>query len=93
MTQLELFPKAQWADQALHILEQYAMHSRTFMVEDVREYAHNDCGLPLPTDGRAWGVVVQKAVRKGSIMRVGHAPMKSRNCHGDHKAVWQWVDA
>lgn len=93
MTQLELFPKSQWSEQALYLLEQYAMDSRTFMVEDVREFAHLECGLPLPSDGRAWGAVVRKAVSKGCIARVGIAPMKSRNCHGDTKSVWKWVDA
>lgn len=79
-----------WADEAFRALCWFAQRNATFMTEDVRHFAHG-FGLPLPPDGRAWGGVINRALRKKLIERVGYAPMKSPNCHADPKSVWKWV--
>lgn len=79
-----------WADEAYLALCYFAQRNDTFMTEDVRSFAHGH-GLPLPPDGRAWGGVVNRALRAKCITRVGYAPMKSPNCHADPKSVWKWT--
>ncbi len=80
----------EWADEAYLALCYYAKTVDSFMTEDVRHFAHVN-GLALPPDGRAWGCVMNRAVRRNQVKRLGYAPMKSPNCHADHKSVWQWV--
>lgn len=78
----------EWASKAFFILEAYASFNERFLTEDVRQFAHQDCGLPLPPDGRAWGGIIQRGVREGMLIRDGFAPMKSPNCHANPKSVW-----
>lgn len=80
-----------WVVQATLIFEKFMKDHRTFMTEDVRAYAHNEQGLPLPPDGRAWGGVINRMAKSGRIVRVGYAPMKSKNCHCNPKSVWRVV--
>ena len=79
-----------WAAEASLALAYYAQRHPTFMTEDVRHFAHAH-GLPKPPDGRAWGGVLNRAIRAKQIERVGYAPMKSPNCHDDPKSAWKWV--
>lgn len=79
-----------WADEAYLALCWFAKRNPTFMTEDVRDFAHGH-GLPLPPDGRAWGGVINRALRSHLIERIGYAPMKSVNCHANPKSVWKWV--
>jgi hypothetical protein len=81
-----------WSTDAYNILVEYANTNKTFMTEDVRAYAINRYDFPLPPDGRAWGGVVNRAVRANLIKRIGYAPMKSANCHANPKSVWQLVE-
>lgn len=83
---------ALWADEAFLALCYYAKRHDTFMAEDVRVFAHAH-GLPLPPDGRAWGGVMNRAIKRKLVERVGYAPMKSPNCHANPKSVWKWVAA
>lgn len=85
-------PPLAWRDEAYGILVSFISFKRLvgsdFMAEDVREYAERG-GLSAPPDGRAWGGIVQRALRAKLIERVGYAPMKSRNCHANPKTVWR----
>lgn len=85
-------PPTAWRDEAYAQLRTFINFKRlfrhTFMAEDVREFAEKN-GCPTPPDGRAWGGVVQRAMRDKLIERVGFAPMKSRNCHANPKSVWR----
>lgn len=81
-----------WTASAYSILVEYANIHKTFMTEDVRLYAIKQYDFPLPPDGRAWGGVVNRAVRANKIKRVGYAPMKSANCHANPKSVWQLIE-
>jgi hypothetical protein len=81
-----------WTMSAYNILIEYANIHKTFMTEDVRAYAVKKYDFPLPPDGRAWGGVVNRAVKADKIKRIGYAPMKSANCHANPKSVWQLVE-
>lgn len=81
-----------WSEVAFRLLAEYARTvAPTFLTEDVRHYAHIQCGLPVPPDGRAWGAVIVRARKAGLLERVGYEPMKSKNCHSDPKPRWRWV--
>jgi hypothetical protein len=43
--------------------------------------------FPAPPDGRAWGAVVQRAVRAGKIVKVGYAAASTSNC--SPKVLWR----
>lgn len=79
-----------WSDRAHALFGHYIrQHKDDFLTEDARLWAHRDNGLELPPDSRAWGSVVVWYAKAGMIHRVGFAPMKSRNCHANPKAVWR----
>lgn len=83
---------SEWSASAYSILVEYARIHKEFMTEDVRVYSIEQHDLPLPPDGRAWGGVVNRAVRAGLIKRIGYAPMKSVNCHANPKSVWKFIE-
>lgn len=64
--------------------------NRTFLTEEVRQYAERQ-GLPPPPDGRAWGGVTVKLVREGLIRSCGYIPQQSPNCHGSPKNLWSAI--
>lgn len=74
-----------WRAKAMGYVRLHAVVHATFLTEDVRGMAEAD-GLPKPPDGRAWGSVMQGAVRARIIRRVGYAPAHSSN--GSPKCVW-----
>ena len=78
-----------WSDRAGELLLEYAAQRGPWMVEDLREWAYVH-GLPSPPDGRAWGAVVQRAARAGSIVRVGWCEAKSSNL--SPKGLWLRAD-
>ena len=79
-----------WAAEAYLAFCYYAKTVESFMADDVRHFAYAN-GLILPPDNRAWGGVVNRAVKAGQIKRLGYAPLKSPNCHARPQSVWQWV--
>jgi hypothetical protein len=83
---------SEWSASAYSILVEYARTNKEFMTEDVRAYALKQYELPLPPDSRAWGGVVNRAVKAGLIKRIGYAPMKSVNCHANPKSVWKFIE-
>jgi len=78
-----------WSDRAGELLLEYAAQRGPWMVEDLREWARAS-GLPSPPDGRAWGAVVRRAARAGSIVRVGWHEAKSSNL--SMKGLWLRAD-
>lgn len=80
----------EWASEAYLALCYYAERNPTFLTDDVRVFAH-DHGLPLPPDSRAWGGVVNRALRAKLIERVGFAPVKSASGHARPMTVWKWI--
>lgn len=78
-----------WGDHAYALLHQYALDQRMpWTCEAFRPWAY-DRGLPVPANERAWGPVVQRAIRAGLIERVGYAPAASSN--GSPKATYRWA--
>jgi hypothetical protein len=79
----------EWSERAYDKLFEYAWLGVDFMTEDVRLWAEQ-VGLDSPPDNRAWGAVVNKAVREHLIERVGYGNAKTghmrpmpiwRKCH------------
>lgn len=80
-----------WRKKAGELLAQFITYHDEFMTEDLRLWAHKEVGLPYPPDSRAWGSIIAAAVRSGMIVCSGYAPMKSKNCHANPKAIWKVV--
>lgn len=73
----------EWGDLAFEALCGYAeVADSPFTIEEMRLAT----GVQSPTDERAWGSVVQRAVRGQIIKRVGYAPATSS--HGSPKPTW-----
>ena len=66
-----------WAEHAYRALLDFAANHESFLTEDVRVSCTD---VPPPHDNRAWGGVVNRAVRHGLIVRVGYAPAKTGHC-------------
>lgn len=60
---------------------------RRFIVEEVRAYAL-ERGFTCASE-RAWGAVIQRAARRGLIVKIGYAPAKSSNL--SPKCQWEAV--
>ena len=81
--------EANWTDRAYTLLREFARISDDFLTEDLRDWAHRVKGFSTPPDGRAWGGVINRAVKAGLIFRIGFKPKKSKNCHGQPISVWR----
>ena len=78
-----------WSARAADILRRYALVTPEFMAEDVRAYAHKVEHLPTPPEPRAWGAVVNAAVRNGIIARDRYALTKIPPAHATPRPVWR----
>ena len=78
-----------WTERALAYVHAIAMRQRTFTMEDVRMFAHND-GLPLPPDGRAWGTVARVAAHRKWIAKQAYKEIaKDPKVHMNEVQVWR----
>lgn len=77
-----------WSERAAQFLRDYAVTTPEFMSESLRVWAHN-CGLPLPPDPRAWGAVVNAAVRDGILVRDRFELTKIPPAHATPRPVWR----
>lgn len=75
-----------WAEEALSFV--VGMAVKHFMTEDVRMIAYKN-GLPRPPHERAWGGVIQGAVKKGLIKQVAYGKVKNPRAHQANAAVWE----
>lgn len=80
-----------WSGEAFALLREYMTDNEFFKAEDVRIFAHGSRGLPVPPDLRAWGGVVQRAVRERLIKKVGHGSSKNKTSHYRPVMVWQVI--
>lgn len=78
-----------WSTQALTIFWNYAAANPEFMAEDVRTFAHKILDLPEPPDPRAWGAVVNNAVRRGIVVRDRYETIKIPPSHARPMPVWR----
>lgn len=79
---------ARWSVQAGQLLRIYAQLNAEFMAEDVRIWAHRK-DLPCPPDPRAWGAVVNRAVREGVLVRDRFELTKIKPAHATPRPVWR----
>jgi hypothetical protein len=77
-----------WSDLAMQELSVFAQVNAEFMAEDLRVWAH-DKGLPKPPDPRAWGAVVNRAVKRGIIVRDRFELTKVPPAHATPRPVWR----
>lgn len=77
-----------WQEMALDYLVDYSKAFNEFLVEDVREWAH-DHGLPEPPSARAWGAVISTAKRKNLVEFVKYRRVKNPKAHSTTAAVWR----
>ena len=75
-----------WHEKASEFLDQFP--HKTFQAEDVRIWAY-DRGLPLPPHCRAWGAVIIRAKKEGSIRHIGYANVDNPLAHGTPASVWE----
>lgn len=78
-----------WTNRAFGMLEQYARTHYEFMGEDVRQWAHDEGGLPLPPDGRAWGFVIVRGLKEGLYECVGYRKTRIPPAHATPRAIWR----
>lgn len=81
-----------WADDAFGCLVRYLqIHKEPFMCEQLRDFAHIDCGLEQPPHARAWGAIIQSASRKGLIKHAGYANTNNPRSHKTPASKWMGV--
>ena len=78
-----------WSNRAYSILHDYALTHSEFMAEDVRVHAHKVLSLPQPPDPRAWGAVINSAVRNRIIIRDRYELTKVPPAHATPRPVWR----
>lgn len=82
---------ADWGTEAFYALASYlvAHPGKTFMIEDVRQYAYQSLDLPRPPHERAWGGIANRAAKAGLIVRVRLAPVKTPGSHCANASIWR----
>ncbi|HEX8577977.1 MAG TPA: hypothetical protein VF655_00095 [Allosphingosinicella sp.] len=78
----------QWTARAFAYLTSYAETHFEFMTEDVRVAAYAE-GLPVPSDGRAWGSVTQRAARENYIAVSAYRKTRIRPAHATPRPLWR----
>lgn len=80
-----------WSEDAQAALEKFCLAhpGQKFLTEDVRAWAEELELVEAPDNAKAWGAVMQRAARFGTIRRVGYMPAKSSNL--SPKTAWMAV--
>ena len=78
-----------WYAMAYSALKDYLLmiDGRTFMCEDVREYASNI--LPDPPTNRAWGAIIVRARKDGIIKHCGFNQVSNPRAHRANASMWK----
>jgi len=74
-----------WAKEALSFVKK--IRRKQFMAEDIRKFAY-DRGLSRPPHERAWGGIMQAAVRLGLIKQIAWGQVTNPKAHMANAAVW-----
>jgi hypothetical protein len=74
-----------WREIAISHVDDYARKHAVFLAEDV--IADADGKVPEPPSRKAWGAVMQRAAREGTIEKAGYAPARTSNC--SPKVLWR----
>lgn len=59
-----------------------------FLVEDIRRYAKK-LGLPDPPSNRAWGAIIKKEAKAGTVVFKGYAKTSNPKAHRTPAALWE----
>jgi len=78
-----------WSERALAIYHQYALSHQFLTNEAVRTFAHNECGLPTPTDARCWGTIPRMAAHRKWVRKAGKDIAKDPRVHCNEVTVWE----
>ncbi len=80
-----------WSDDAFAALLDYAyIHpNRSYLAEEIREWAKEHREVADPPSKRAWGGVIAKASRKNVIIFVGYAKTANPKAHRTPAALWR----
>lgn len=80
-----------WADFAyLGLVYFIGEHKAPFLTEQVREFCEAEKCVDPPANARAWGSIMQAAMRNGLIEKIGYAPARSSNL--SPKVLWMAID-
>lgn len=78
-----------WSARARVILEEFLqVRSGVFLAEDLRKFAYEQCGLPVPPSDRAWGGVMTRAYKEGIIEKRGYSQVSNVKAHRANVSVW-----
>lgn len=80
-----------WNEQALEMVKNF--NKDVFMVEDVRQWAHDEMGLPEPPHLRAWGSVITRARKLKIVEFSHHAKVSAPGSHRAIACVWRKVES
>lgn len=77
-----------WSERAMRALRIYCRYhkGKSFLSEDVRDWAETKGYISIPPDARSWGAIFQTAAKAGVIWRIGYSPAKSSNL--SPKCLW-----
>lgn len=84
-----------WLERGVGMLRYFVegLHGKGFLAEDFVAWLQKQTPttlktvFPKPPDPRAYGGIIQAAVKAGIIVKVGYAPAKSSNC--SPKCLWR----
>lgn len=76
-----------WGELAYHWLVEYARRTERFTGWMVVKAASNDPNFPRPDNEKAWGGPIQRAARRGVIVRAG--TQKDPYRHGNPIPLWR----
>lgn len=76
----------EWQDQALQLIESYAVEGRRFDAYDL-----STAGVPDPTHPNMWGPLFRTAASKGLIRKVGYHESARPGRAKGVCAVWEGV--
>ena len=78
-----------WSDRAYAVLKDFLTiaDGKTFMCEDVREFASNY--LPEPPTKRAWGAIIMRARKNGIIQHCGFGQVTNPRAHRANASLWK----
>lgn len=79
-----------WSDRAFTALQEFLRQTskKSFMAEDIRDWAHKKYGLPLAPSNRAWGSIIGRAANQGLIRKIGISQVNNPLAHRANAALW-----
>jgi len=80
--------KTGWTKEAFKLLKEFIPNQKQFMCEEFRSYCSTQ-GLSMPSNNRAFGGIILRAMGEGLIWKVGYGKVKNPKAHAANAAVWE----